>query len=133
MTDNRTTELRAKLTERGVDWLDESNGYADVTTFIANGAKWTVISKSYLNPEHDWMTLRAERITPEQAIAATLGSGTCELTEVEKDCDTASEWMLDRFFVYDSVYECSCGETFGHVARNRPSFCPNCGRKVVSA
>lgn len=71
--DNRTTELREKLTERGVDWLDESNGYADVTTFIANGVKWTVISKSYLNPDHDWMKLRAERITPEQAIAATLG------------------------------------------------------------
>jgi len=74
MTDSRTTELREKLTERGVDWIDESNGYADVTTFIANGAKWTVISKSYLNPEHDWMTLRgAEHITPEQAIAAALG------------------------------------------------------------
>ena len=74
MTDNRTTELREKLTERGVEWKDVSNGFADVTVFVMNGIKWTVISKSYLNPENDWMKMNAERITPEQAIAVTLGS-----------------------------------------------------------
>lgn len=52
-TNNQMTELRKKLTECGVDWLDENNGYVDITTFIANGAKWMVISKSYLNSEHD--------------------------------------------------------------------------------
>ena len=67
----------------------------------------------------------------EQTIAATLGSGTCELTEVEIDCGSASEWMLDRFFVFDSVYKCSCGETYGYVARNRPNYCPNCGKAVT--
>jgi len=51
-----------------------SNGFADVTVFVMNGIKWTVISKSYLNPENDWMKMNAERITPEQAIAVTLGS-----------------------------------------------------------
>jgi hypothetical protein len=92
MSDNQTTKLREKLTERGVEWIDESNGFADVTTFIANGAKWTVISKSYLNPEHDWMTMNAERITPEQVIAATLGSGTLTAEQVREAIMSVDRW-----------------------------------------
>jgi len=84
MTDNRTTELREKLTERGVEWKDVSNGFADVTVFVMNGIKWTVISKSYLNPENDWMKMNTERITPEQAIAATLGNGTLTAEQVRE-------------------------------------------------
>lgn len=62
-----------------------------------------------------------------------VGNGTCELTEIDIDNDTASEWMLDRFFVFDKVYKCSCGRTFGHVAEDRPEHCPHCGgnAKVV--
>lgn len=124
MTDNRTTKLREKLTERGVEWIDESNGYADVTTFIANGVKWTVISKSYLNPEHDWMTMNAERITPEQAIAATLGRPKVKkvrgLTYDEHGgevyylaCSGCGDWV-------DGDLDC-IGEADG------PNFCHNCG------
>lgn len=60
------------------------------------------------------------------------GRGECRLEEIEKDCDTASEYMLDREFCFDAVYRCSCGCRFGHVAHERPNFCPNCGAKVVS-
>ena len=60
-----------------------------------------------------------------------IGCGTCHLEEIEKDCDTASEYMLDREWCFDAVYRCSCGCRFGHMAHNRPRFCPNCGAKVV--
>ena len=68
---DETTELREKLTERGVEWRDESNGYANVTMFTANGVDWCFITRNYSNSN---TTLRAEHITPEQTIAATLGS-----------------------------------------------------------
>jgi len=32
-----------------------------------------------------------------------------------------------------ATYRCNgCNETFGHVARNRPKYCPTCGAKVHS-
>lgn len=73
-------------------------------------------------------------MTPEQAIAATLGAGTCKVDVLNTgDC---------------AGYECSeyimhcngCGHEFGHVLYNedgdawmskKPSYCPNCGAKVV--
>ena len=70
---------------------------------------------------------------PEQAIAATLGTGTCHLEEIDKDCDTASEYMLNREWCFDAVYRCSCGCRFGHAAHDRPRYCPNCGARVVEA
>ncbi|HAM16031.1 MAG TPA: hypothetical protein DCP91_09290 [Eggerthellaceae bacterium] len=79
-----TEKLRRMLDERGVEWADESNGYADITEFVSNGTKWTIIAKSYVNPEHDLMTLRAERITPEQAIAATMGGGKLTKNNVDR-------------------------------------------------
>ena len=73
MADNRTTELREKLTESGVKWRDESNAYVKVTTFTVNGIEWNAID--YFNSEPEWMILRTNtNVTPEQAIAATLGS-----------------------------------------------------------
>ena len=39
--------------------------------------------------------------------------------------------MDDHYFVFDSVYECSCGALFGHVAEKKPCFCPQCGARVT--
>lgn len=63
--------------------------------------------------------------------AAALEAGACHLEEVDKDCDSASEYMIEREWCFDAVYRCSCGCRFGHVAHDRPKFCPNCGRRVV--
>lgn len=71
-----TEELRKLLDERGVEWIDRSNGYVDVTEYAANGVAWVVITKNYINPDNDWMKIRSNRITPEQAVAATLGRPT---------------------------------------------------------
>ena len=54
------------------------------------------------------------------------------LREIDIDPECASEWMVDRYAVFDAVYRCECGETFGHVAKNRPKYCPACGAKVYT-
>lgn len=54
MSDKSLTDrLRAMLDKCGVKWTDESNGYVNVTTYIAHGVEYTIIAKSYLAPEHD--------------------------------------------------------------------------------
>ena len=51
---------------------------------------------------------------------AELGSGTCE--QVLTDCD---DGLMPPFTAHCSI----CGAEWGFT----PNFCPNCGRKVVSA
>ena len=110
-----TDELRRMLDERGVEHLD---GYADTA--------WDVDGIRYLANDHlrleGRMVLR-RTCTPEQAIEATLGRGTCSCTTPDGTwCFVCSE----------------CGKSFPrsdlHFAHNHGeiNFCPNCGRRVVS-
>lgn len=79
MSDNRTTELREKLTERGVEWMAYEKelrltlkDFYD-TRWNAHGVRWSYMEingKATLSPVG-----RMEiELTPEQAIAATLGN-----------------------------------------------------------
>ncbi|MBQ1450847.1 MAG: hypothetical protein IIZ12_07970, partial [Eggerthellaceae bacterium] len=77
MTDNRTTELREKLTERGVEhydgtestlWLKDEHGYRASADELSSG-RLSV---------HIWCD------TPEQAIAATLGGGKLTAEQVRE-------------------------------------------------
>lgn len=96
MTDNRTTELAEKIEE--------------------------LRSMSLAFPPNIRRKVNMALSGIEQAIAATLGSGTCEL--VETDCYSNSRETIH-------VLECSeCGKTCEHVNGSYPR-CPNCGRKVV--
>lgn len=99
-----TDELRRLLDERGVEWSDD--GYPTTcTVWVANGATWHGLWRD------DCIELIAH-LTPEQAIDATLGLGTCHDTALE------GEW-----------FECSeCGTVKQLI---HPRYCPNCGRKVV--
>ena len=69
-----TDELRRLLDERGVEWWpmhDVENGYQQDhdTEFLVYGCKHVA---------HEWgCRLQVDMLTPAQAIAATLGSGTC--------------------------------------------------------
>ena len=88
MTDNRTTELREKLTERGVKWWPmHNNGYYEDrdTEFVVNGKKHTA---------HEWGDgLAVYNLTPEQAIVATLGNEReKELEELVRD----AYWLIAR-------------------------------------
>ena len=99
MTDNRTTELREKLTKCGVKWWPmHNNGYYEDrdTEFVANGKKHTA---------HEWGDgLAVYNLTPEQAIAATLGN------EREKELETLAR---DMFAYIDKC--CESDLSFGCV------------------
>lgn len=65
-------------------------------------------------------------LTPEQAIYATLGRGTCEVIGFDDGYDEGldGEW----FALAPATWFLSCD----HEAHGRrPSYCPVCGRKVV--
>ena len=128
---NVTDGLRFKLDDLGVEWTvpDESWNQSCITYWTVGGIKWVAFES-----ENNTLLLNASSIsdlTPEQAIAATLGVETCHLEEIDKECDTASEYMINREWCFDAVYRCSCGCRFGHAAHDRPRYCPNCGRRCV--
>lgn len=98
-----TEELRRLLDERGIEWT-----YGDGTVSFSDGKHWC----------HAWaysdgaMCVSMGYFTPEQAIDATLGRGTCHDVALE------GEWF--------ECSTCGCVRQLLH-----PNFCPNCGRKVV--
>ena len=108
-----TEVLRRLLDERGVEWRRtphySSESIDNETVFRGEGIEW--LANDHLNGRLGLHTVRYE-ITPEQAIDATLGRGTCHDTALE------GEW-----------FECSeCGTVRQLI---QPRYCPNCGRKVV--
>lgn len=72
--DNRTTKLRAKLTERGVEYT--TNDHMGVCE-----TSWNGFTAMQLTPGAKLLMV----FTPDQAIAATLG---------EKPRDKTEEWLL---------------------------------------
>ena len=100
-----TEELRRMLDERGVPW--KGYGYENHTWW----GEWHAENR----PSVNGLFLKVEGVvTPEQAIAATLGRGECH--------DAAGKQM--------AFFACSaCGATNEH---KHPRFCYGCGRKVVT-
>lgn len=73
-----------------------------------------------------WMELFVEDASAVQAVEATLGRETCQMT-LRDDI---------RGHAYQDTYECSeCGEQVIQETcmgeSEPPKFCPNCGREVV--
>lgn len=108
-----TDELRRLLDERGVEW-------------VASGTD-TCWSSAGGYPMRAWETtngthMRVADLTPEQAVDATLGRGTCHAV-FEVDAMSEDERVGE--------YVCSeCGETFNDGHGEFPHYCPECGRKV---
>ena len=119
MTDNRTTELREKLTERGVEYeADDHKTYA--YTYWGDWAYCEPLDAKpgTLGAQCELMLIPA---TPEQAIAATLGSETCEIEStryIESD-------MPDSWYEFDL----SCGHTV-KSAQVPPNYCEECGKRI---
>ena len=107
-----TDELRRLLDERGVEWTNDSNAQVWRTAWFGqDGKQWRMLeNRSGMITE-----LRSWRATPKQAIAASLGSGTCK----NRDADIYPGGM---------VFVCSACE--GMSTDGQPNYCPNCGRKV---
>lgn len=109
-----TDELRRLLDERGVEYeTDDRNGLRETI--------WCGVAAFQLSPTAKMTMI----VTPEQAIAATLGGGECELHECE-----GSFSALNR-----PVWRCDCGTFMTQytdaTTYHKPRFCPNCGRKAV--
>lgn len=118
-----TERLRALLDERGVEWEDHSGSIEQRTVYMTpNG--WCYVSTA----NDKWLSyVEYHDMTPEQAVEATLGRGTCE---VEGYDDGMDEGMDGEWFAYaPPTWYLSCGHEI--YSSERPHYCPNCGRKVV--
>lgn len=114
-----TDELRKLLDERGVKWEARTSPTGRIWTYwdAFNGHR--VYASDNENGTvkifGDW------DVTPAQAIAATLGAGTCQLKPWEMERDTG---------FYDCM-ECGCGYVADVADWAEWRFCPNCGRRIV--
>jgi hypothetical protein len=116
-----TDELRRMLDERGVEWDGESY---DGVTFWNDETNLAVASDD--RDGKLWMSLR---VTPEQAIEATLGRGTCHDSNNRFNAWQCSECGATLLLMVDDYGEPSyCVED----AAAMPRYCPNCGRRVVA-
>ena len=121
-----TDELRRMLDERGVEWDYGITGSA-TTRFSVNGIDLT------FTPMRDGLAC-STILTPEQAIAATLGAWTCKPREVRSRFSKTQEYV---------TYHCECGHELGgymtaelpfphtYNEDKLPDYCPNCGRRIV--
>ena len=108
-----TERLRALLDERGVEWEDCGNG----ATYVEhNGEAWRF---DYDEPFDQLGIVCLSGYTPEQAVAATLGPGTCREVKIDRYWRGCGECGYVWEFMY-SIGKCE-----------RPRYCQNCGRNVV--
>ena len=139
-----TDELRRLLDERGVKYYD-----------MQNHGIWFGISEDGKDHKYEafeqtdgLIEIDVFDLTPEQAIAATLGAGECELTEFA-DVPFTVDYEIEGYDSssardYAALAECSkCGAyvivppAYHHVLTcdgdevYQPyRYCPNCGRRV---
>ena len=84
MNDNRTTELREKLDELSIEHFNYDKGGRTQTQWEAPDGKRHFTYETSDNPAKTARLVIAWHPTPEQAIAATLGSGTLTAEQVRK-------------------------------------------------
>ena len=122
-----TDTLRAMLDERGVRYTKAAAAEGVLLVVEISGEQYFILVRDNGAGIEMW----SRYFTPEQAIAATLGTGTCEADETEtikcwvKCKDEPSTEHMD--FIH--VMECTeCGHTYEHVNGDY-EYCPRCGRK----
>ena len=123
--DDATKQLRAMLDERGVEWRKWTYCNIDIgTIFSASGIEWIAL----WNPEINKLSITNYKtdLTPEQAIAATLGNETCREVKVTTK---PNMWGFDDYFCGH------CGRRLTSVANGLnehfPVYCEDCGTKAV--
>lgn len=124
MVVSATDELRKLLDERGVEHYDGTE--RTLWGYERTGEDTGIyrFAASELSGGH--LQFDMFRVTPEQAIAATLGRGECE-------------WVLEHSGTLYDKWRCSkCGYLFVESRVDQgikddfdPNYCPNCGAKVV--
>jgi len=107
---NANDVVRRMLDERGVEYTEDL-GYREFFWNFGEHGKARVSSIG----TRGLVQMIVTGITPEQAIAATLGAGTCK--RVMDSIDPFTMWVCDH-----------CR----HPLDTSENFCGGCGRKVVS-
>jgi hypothetical protein len=118
-TESATDEMRRLLDERGVEW----RGGLPTETIVREP-----IDVLYVERSDGMMHVYFRSyLTPEQAIAATLGAGTChDKGNIERFICSECGCRLD---LQDDDLEATMWLADG--AAMVPRYCPNCGRRVV--
>lgn len=146
-----TDELRKMLDERGVEW---GTGFGGDTLWTGRyGIEWR------WDKQEGTLAMYSHAITPEQAIAATLGSGTLTAEQVRKaifdsssyasydgakyyadgigmqaiadELNSRAERTCSDVAIEGEWFECSkCGCVRQLI---HPHYCPNCGARVVNS
>lgn len=122
---NPTDEIRAELTRLGVKWKPKRGRKHDGTEWHDQFGAHVEALQGYTwdgseCPEGKLLIARGPNyLTPAQAIAATLGTGTCHEVKIDRHYRGCSECGNRWEYMY------AVGWQIG------PNFCPNCGRKVV--
>ena len=116
-----TDELRRLLDERGVEWAASTLTDPPITLWGTQepDGHWPYKYWEYGDGSASFM---ADPVTPQQAIDATLGRGTCHMD-------------LVGYTEREDTYQCrSCDWTLTIPRGRLPRFnyCPNCGRRVIS-
>lgn len=108
-----TEELRRMLDERGEDYRVSATGHTiEIGPYITAYANWSDTT----------LDVSLRQVTPEQAIDATLGRGTCRNV---------------GYYIDGTRFKCSaCGYNgwtkYAADGNDRvPNYCPNCGRQVI--
>lgn len=120
-----TDELRKLLDERGVKWTANESEYRKETCWTYMGELTAVFTEYYDGTERFYCDTWC--FTPEQAIAATLGTGECAMIPSFTEPGTLN---------YCQEFCCSaCGEymvlqQFPECVGDTPNYCPNCGKAV---
>lgn len=110
-----TERLRAMLNDRRVEWVDTGDGSTLIPEQTETNVAWDVNTWPSGKDMGDCLWVQNRHpLTPEQAIAAMLGSGTCKLTLYEDTgitvCSECGAVQPDDWTVY---------------------YCWSCGRRVV--
>ena len=114
---NTTDELRRLLDERCIHWWAGADEHK--TLWESNGLTWEYFNNENGDAWLGFLSACEQDITPEQAIAATLGGGECERVKHGTKPDGTPR------------YRCSvCGYGLGDY---RWAYCPKCGRKIRKA
>lgn len=124
-----TDELRRLLDGRGVAWTAPNSCLRDeMTSWAAGGFYYDAFEVP--EPDGTFLLTAAHQddLTPEQAVEATLGRGTCEVVS-SMDMTDVYEYAPTSYW----HFEMTCGGVFDWTEPEPPSFCPCCGRKVVDA
>lgn len=116
-TTSATDELRCLLDEHGVEYETEDR----LTIRYTEWGDWLFSEPLDAKPHTLGAQCELMRIpaTPAQAIAATLGPGTCHIEHYDTDV-----------LLGEDYYRCTAchSEIFHHLGYH---FCPYCGAKVV--